>query len=122
MKENQIEKIESLPNIEKIMSINSSYENDEFDDAARTEVNTPKVSEEAFLRNFKYVVEEEKKDPKEKNNNSIFTVTSSLMNILDRDSMLNNPNRNLYIEGLKELYKKIYKEDINWVPKNTENK
>jgi len=122
MKENQMEKIEMFPNIKKIISMNSSYEDEEFNTLARTEVNTPKVSEEAFLRNFKYVVEEEKKDPKEKNNNGIFNITSSLANILDRDSMLNNPNRNLYIEGLKELYKKIYKEDINWTPKSIESK
>ncbi|OGI71725.1 hypothetical protein A3B84_01030 [Candidatus Nomurabacteria bacterium RIFCSPHIGHO2_02_FULL_35_13] len=110
------EEIELLPSVQKILAMKPHFSEEEFNERAKSGSYTfvsEEVSEDAFLRNMRVINE---LPEKEKKGAIFFNLLASLMNILDRDSMIGNPNRELYIEGIRELNRKYFKREPEWFP------
>jgi len=98
----------STPNLEKIAKLPLHYNENEFVKVAQdTKENkhvSIEVSEDALVGMYKTLTETSDSLP-------WMNMSKSIINILKRPSMSESPKRQLFIDGLKELYKKFNEEE-----------
>lgn len=98
------EKAEELsPTLQAIQEMPLNYDETEYNDKARSEIDALKTSEDAFLRLAKHLIET---DTNKLNKDHFGT----MLRILERDSMKGHPNMELFKTAVQELAEKHRKE------------